>query len=464
MAQNNHTSRWEKCLLLIKANIGEEQYTTWFSDVVSLRYENNELHIQVPSPFFAEYIDEHFIYAVGAAIKEVFGTGIKLFYHYNIARDQETSAVDVKSNPESKIKRPDTSEHAEPFTVKRPTTIDPQLNPRYNFDNYCRSESNKIAITISEAIAEHPERTQFNPLFVFGSTGVGKTHLIQAIGIAIKERYPENRVLYVTARLFISQYTTAVTQGETNRFFAFYQSIDTLIVDDVQDFNGKKSTQNTFYHIFNHLYLNNRRIILSCDRAPAEMEGFEESLLGRFKCGMSVALDKPDANLRREVLKMKAEQDGIDLEPDIIDFIADNVTESIRELEGIMVSLVAHATILNKPISIDLARVVVQNAIKITRKKINFEIIASEVSAFYHIESDALFTKSRKREISDVRQIVMYLTKKHTEMPLSSIGRRLGRSHATVIYAINTIEERLGFEKRLRSDIEQIEANLKGHS
>lgn len=459
--QRNHTELWGECLQFIKDNIGQDLFAAWFSDISSLRFENNELHLLVPTAFFAEYIDSQFIAVVGAGIKKVYGEGVNLFYHYNIAKDEAKSEVEIKSTPEVKVVAPAPDKQiSDPFKARNYAPIDPQLNPRYSFSNYCRSESNKIAVSIGEAIAGNPKQAQFNPLFIFGSTGVGKTHLIQAIGIGIKEREPENRVLYVTARLFMSQYTTAVAQGQTNMFFAFYQSIDTLIVDDVQDFNGKQSTQNTFYHIFNHLYLNNRRIILSCDRAPSEMEGFEERLLGRFKCGMSVALDKPDKELRRDVLRLKALQDGIRLDDDIIEFISDNVRDNIRELEGVMVSLVAHAAIMNRQITMDLANTVVQNAIKITRRQINFEMIADEVSAFYGIETDSLFTKSRKREISDARQMVMYLSKKHTEMPLTTIGRRLGRSHSTVIYAVNALEERLEFDKHLRKDVEKIERSL----
>lgn len=460
--QNNHKALWTECLQLIKQNIGSNLFLTWFSDVELLRFENNELHLLVPSSFFAEYIDKNFIDVVMQAIGTVFGKGIDLYYHYNLAKDDASSITGGKSVPEKKPLKNDVNEKLkDPFAERKPEPIDPQLNPQYTFNNYCCSESNKIAVSIGESICQFPERNQFNPLFVFGPTGVGKTHLIQAIGAAIKDKQPDNRVLYVTARLFMSQYTTAVTNSQTNMFFNFYQSIHTLIVDDVQDFDGKKSTQNTFYHIFNHLYLNNRRIILSCDRAPAEMEGFEERLLGRFKCGMSVSLEKPDVNLRKAVLSLKARQEGIDLSEEIINYIAENVTESIRELEGVMVSLVAHAAILNRPISLDLAHFVVQTAIKIKRRKVNFEIIVNEVSNFYEIEPDAFFTKSRKREISDARQIVMYLTKKHTEMPLTAIGRRLGRSHATVIYAIGNIEERLEYDKNLRSEIEQIEASLR---
>jgi len=460
--EKQHTELWKLCQQFIKDNIGEQQFAAWFSDIVSLRFDSNELHLCVPSPFFVEYIEQKYLGVLSAGLKKVYGEGVNLFYHYNIARDEPCSAVEVKSTPRSMVVAPAPDRQiADPFTARRMADIDPQLNPQYTFENYCKSDSNKIAVSIAEAIADHPQQNTFNPLFIFGSTGVGKTHLIQAIGVRIKERHPENRVLYVTARLFMSQYTTAVAQKETNKFFNFYQSIQTLIVDDVQDFAGKEGTQNTFYHIFNHLYLNNRRIILSCDRAPADMEGFEDRLLGRFKCGMSVALDKPDIELRRAVLKQKASQDGIELSREIVDYVADNVTESIRDLEGVMVSLVAHATVMNKPISLDLTRIVVQNTIRITRRKVNFEMIADSVCSYYGLATDLLFTKSRKREISDARQVVMYLAKKLTDMPLTAIGRRLDRSHATVIYAVHNVEERLDIERALRNDIDQIEASLK---
>ena len=459
--QQKSFEKWDDCLLFIKDNIGEAQFTTWFSDVVALRFDKDELHLRVPSSFFAEYIDQKYVNVILAAVKKVCKKDVNIFYHFNIAANEEQSGVSIKSTPESKAVLPGRDKQiADPFTAKKYAPIDPQLNPRYNFKNYCTSESNKIAVTIAQAVASRPEKTQFNPLFIFGTTGVGKTHLIQAIGVGIKENHPDNRVLYVTARLFMSQYTTAVSQGQTNMFFNFYQSIDTLIVDDVQDLQGKHSTQNTFYHIFNHLYLNNKRIILSSDRAPAEMDGFEERLLGRFRCGMSVALEKPDIKLRRDVLALKSQQDGITLSDSILDYIALNVKDSIREIEGVMVSLVTHATILNRPIDMDLAKMVVGNAIKINRKKINFEMIAQQVSSFYGIETDLLFTKSRRREVSDARQVVMYLAKKHTDMQLTTIGRRLDRSHATVIYGITTIEERVNFDKKLKSEIQQIESSL----
>ncbi|MDE6135461.1 MAG: chromosomal replication initiator protein DnaA, partial [Muribaculaceae bacterium] len=352
------------------------------------------------------------------------------------------------------------AEPANPFREPVRKDFDPQLNPRYTFENYCQSDSNRIARSIGMAIGDDPKLKTFNPLFVFGAPGVGKTHLIQAIGIRIKEKNPSARVLYVTARLFQSQYTAAEAAKNINSFFHFYQSIDTLIIDDIQDLKNKPGSQNTFFHIFNHLHQHNRQIIMSSDCAPSEMEGFEARLLSRFKWGMQVELEKPDIDLRRDVLRLKSEQDGVALPTDVAEFIASNVTDSVRELEGIVVSLMAHATVLNRDISLELARRVMANAVKINRRQINFEMITEAVAAHYRLSPDLIFTKSRKREISDARQVVMFLAKKIAKMPLTAIGHKLDRTHATVIHACNSIEDRLSTEKKLASDLETIEAAI----
>ncbi|MDE5958763.1 MAG: chromosomal replication initiator protein DnaA, partial [Muribaculaceae bacterium] len=271
---------------------------------------------------------------------------------------------------------------------------------------------------------------------------------------------PRRRVLYVTARLFESQYTAANARGKINEFIAFYQGIDTLIIDDIQDFIGKPATQRTFFHIFNHLHLNSKQLIMTSDVRPAEMDNMEERLLSRFKWGMTCELYRPDYMIRREVLVRKAEQDGLDLPEDVLELVAQNVTASFRELEGIVVSLMAHATILNRSVDVELAKSVMANAVKIRRKTVNFEMIAEQVSEYYNIEPDALFTKSRKRDISDARQLVMYMTKKLTSLSVNAIGSRLSRTHATVLHAVNAIENRMATEAKLRADISSIEAAL----
>lgn len=455
-----HQELWAKCCRFIKDNITAQQYDTWFRDITSESYADGRLVLTVQSSFFVDQLEERHQGVLRAGIRKVYGDGVQLYYRFRTIQDDPLSVVDQKSVGSSPtIMAQIKAGAANPFKQPDSNDFDPQLNPRYTFDNYCAGDSNKIARAIGMSIGDNPNLKTFNPLFVFGPSGVGKTHLIQAIGIRIKEHNPHARVLYVTARLFQSQYTAAAAKN-INSFFHFYQSIDCLIIDDIQDLQNLPGTQNTFFHIFNHLHQHNRQIIMSSDCAPSEMEGFEARLLSRFKWGMQVELERPDIALRRDVLKLKAEQDGLAIPPDVAEFIAANVTQSVRELEGIVVSLIAHATVLNRDISLDLARRVMSNAIKIKRRQVNFEMITEAVASHYNICPDLLFTKSRKREVSDARQIVMYLAKKIGKMPLTAIGHKIDRTHATVIYACKNIEDRLATEKKLAADLDAIEAAI----
>lgn len=411
--------------------------------------------MSVPSPFFAEHLEDTYLTILGATLRRVYGEEVRLFYHYNQISNRPDTGIDeagLSSSPA--LKRPAATDL---FQTKVEATFNSQLNPKYTFENYCGSTSNKIAKAIGEAIANDPKCKTFNPLFVFGPTGVGKTHLIQAIGIKIRENNPLARILYVSARLFESQYTVASHNGKINEFINFYQSIDTLIIDDIQDLIDKPRTQGTFFHIFNHLHQNQKQIILSSDCCPTQLKGMTDRLLSRFKWGMTVELERPDLQLRRNVLRLKADQDGLRLPEEVMDFIAENVTDSVRELEGIVVSLLAHATVMNRDITVDLARHVMANVVKMHRRTINFEMITQGVASHFNIDPEAIFTKSRKREISDARQMVMYMAKKHAKMPLTAIGTRLSRNHATVIYACKNIEQRLPFEKQLQEDVAAIE-------
>lgn len=455
-----HTQLWDKCLQIFRDNLSEEQYNAWFKGITCESYQNDELKIVVPSPYFVEHLEQRFLKLIAAVIRKVYGENVKLFYAFDQVGNDPSTGVTIKSaNPSTKVK-PDAKSTANPFQKQEVEDVDSQLNPKCTFENYCKGGSNQIARSIGEAIANDPKCKTFNPLFIYGPTGVGKTHLIQAIGIRIKESNPQSRVLYITARLFESQYTAAVCRKQVNEFINFYQSIDVLIIDDIQDLIGKTQTQNTFFHIFNHLHQNQKQLILTSDCCPAQMEGMEARLLSRFKWGMTAELSRPDYELRREVLTQKAQQDGLSIPTDVLEYIASNVTDSIRELEGIVVSLMAHSIVLKQDISIDLARNVLSNAVKISRKQINFEMITQEVCAYYKIEPDQLFTKSRKREISDARQMVMYMAKKHGKMLLTTIGTRLSRTHATVLYACKNIEERLPIEKQLQDDVAAIEKAL----
>lgn len=451
--------KWEECCRLFRDNLSPEQYDCWFKPAQFMSFSDQTLRIVVPSAYFKEQLEATYLPLLSTVLRRVYGNDVKLFYHYQVVSGQKGADIAESSGKPSAAVANRTNA-ANPFAAKDEDEIDSQLNPRYNFDNFCTGECNLLASTIGRAIAKNPSQQTYNPLFVFGPPGVGKTHLAQAIGIGIKETKPTARVLYVTARLFESQYTAANARGKINDFIAFYQGIDTLIIDDIQDFIGKPGTQRTFFHIFNHLHLNSKQLIMTSDVRPSEMDNMEERLLSRFKWGMTCELFRPDYDLRVKVLRRMAEQEGIDLPDDVVNYIAENVTKSFRELEGIMVSLVANAAIKNLAINLDLAEKVIANSVKIRRQTVNFEMIAEQVSSFYNIAADDLFTRSRKREINDARQIVMYMTKKHTQLSLSAIGSRLSRNHATVLHAVSTIENRMATEPQLRADIAALEKAL----
>lgn len=451
--------KWEKCRRMFRDNLSQEQFDSWFAPTSFISFADGTLRIAVPSPFFKEQLEANYLQLLRKVLRHVYGEGVKLFYHYQVVKGlQDTNVAESSATPSAAVGN--RANAANPFVAKGNDEIDSQLNPRYNFENYCTGECNLLADTIGRAIAKNPSKQTYNPLFVFGPPGVGKTHLAQAIGIGIKETSPRSRVLYVTARLFESQYTAANARGKINDFIAFYQNIDTLIIDDIQDFIGKPGTQRTFFHIFNHLHLNSKQLIMTSDVRPSEMDNMEERLLSRFKWGMTCELFRPDYDMRVKVLTRKAEQEGIDMPREVLEYIAENVTKSFRELEGIMVSLVAHAAMQNRGIDLELAKQVIANSVKIRRHAVNFEMIAEQVSSYYNIPADDLFTRSRKREINDARQVVMYMTKKHTSLPLTAIGSRLSRSHATVLHAVNNIENRLATEPQLRNDLAEIEQAL----
>ncbi len=451
-------AQWQACLDFFKAHLQTaEQFDAWFEPLSVKSFEENKLTLFAPSEFFVEQLEMRFLPVLRAGIREIFGPEAMLYYQFDQITEEPPKIIlqeapGNKLPPGVKIKEPEQEE------------FDSFLNPRYTFENYCESNSNKLARSIGEAIGNNPKVQTFNPMFVFGTTGVGKTHLIQAIGLKIKEKFPRYRILYITARLFESQYTAASLAGKVNAFIRAYQTIDVLIMDDVQDLamGKKESTQNAFFHIFNHLHQNGRLLIMSSDCRPSDMAGFEQRLLSRFKWGVTVELEKPDRDLRRRVLDMRARQDGLQIPSEVLDYVADNVTDSVRELEGIVVSLLAHATVLNHEIDMDLARSVISNSVKVRKRNVpvNFEMVTQQVCNHYDIDPDLVFTSTRKREVSDARQMLMYIAKKHAKMTFTAIGTRLSRKHATVMYACQTIEQRLQHDKQLQHDVAEIEKAL----
>jgi chromosomal replication initiator protein len=320
-----------------------------------------------------------------------------------------------------------------------------------------------LSRSVAEAVASNPGGTAFNPLFIHGASGVGKTHLASAIGTRIKEKFPEKRVLYVSAHLFQIQYTDSVRNNTTNDFIKFYQTIDVLIIDDIQEFVGVTRTQNTFFHIFNHLHQNGKQLILTSDRAPVMLQGMEDRLLTRFKWGLVAELDKPDMELRKNIMRNKIRRDGLNIPESVISYIAENVNESVRELEGIINSLLAQSIIFKRDVDLEMAQRVVRKTVRCTESKpVTIDDIITKVCAHYQIEEAAIHTKTRKREVVQVRQLAMYLAKKYTDASSSKIGQYIGKKdHATVLHACKMVKDQVEVDKAFKAELEEIEVSLR---
>lgn len=458
---------WNQCMSFIDnvQLISSDHFNAWIKPIKPLSFDGSRLDVMVPSSYFHEHLELNYSHVLFPAIKKIFGENVSLFYNFPIKAGDASSKMTVKTENRSlKINQAQNLKPATPFgnpdAESNTDELDSQLNPSYNFSNYCVSDCNKLATSIGQAIVADPTCQTFNPYFVYGASGVGKTHLLHAIGIGLKERNPQMRVLYVTARLFEAQFVHSARIGKKDEFLQFYQSIDCLIVDDVQDLVNKEKTLNAFFHIFNYLKLNGRKLIMSSDCMPEDMPGIPERILTRFKWGINAKIEKPDFELRRRVLVQKAQTEGIELGEELVDYIAQNVTGSIRELEGLMVGLMARAAFLGETVSIALVDSILNGQSSTPQIELDFEMIVQQVSAFYNIDPDSLFTKNRKREIADARQMIMYLAKKHTNMRIKAIGTRLARDHSTVVHACKSISERLGIDARLKDEVKAIEKSL----
>ena len=467
MIESNHVVLWNRCLEVIKDNVPETTYNTWFAPIVPLKYEDKTLILQIPSQFFYEILEERFVDLIRKTLYKVIGEGTKLMYNVMVDKTSiPNQTVNLEASNRSTAVTPKSivGGNKAPSFLKAPAVqdLDPHLNPNYNFENFIEGYSNKLSRSVAEAVAQNPAGTAFNPLFLYGASGVGKTHLANAIGTKIKELYADKRVLYVSAHLFQVQYTDSVRNNTTNDFINFYQTIDVLIIDDIQEFAGVTKTQNTFFHIFNHLHQNGKQLILTSDRAPVLLQGMEERLLTRFKWGMVAELEKPTVELRKNILRNKIHRDGLQFPPEVIDYIAENVNESVRDLEGIVISIMAHSTIYNKEIDLELTQRIVRKVVKSESKSITVDDIINVVCKHFSLDTATIHTKSRKREVVQARQIAMFLAKSYTDFSTAKIGALIGhKDHATVLHACKTIKELREVDKTFRAEIDDIQASLK---
>ncbi len=476
--KNNAVEVWEKCLKIVKDNIHFQSYKTWFAPIKPLKLEENVLTIQVPSQFFYEWLEEHYIDLLKKTITKELGPDGRL--EYSIIMDSSfnnanpfsikvpTSNIKAINNPPVQmpidINRGFSKEIPNPFIIPglKKIKVNSQLVETYSFDNFIEGDCNRLARSAGFAVAENPGKTSFNPLLIYSDVGLGKTHLAHAIGIHTKNNYPEKIVLYVSTEQFIVQFVDSVRNNNQNDFVHFYQMIDVLIIDDVQFLSGKEKTQDVFFHIFNHLHQNSKQLILTSDKPPVKLKGMEPRLLSRFKWGLAADLQPPDLETRIAILQKRLYNDGIIISEEVIEYIAYNVNTNVRELEGALISILAQSSLNKKAITIDLAKKMIDKFVKSTSREISIDYIQKVVCDYFSMSIDAINSKTRKREIVQARQLAMYFAKKHTKSSLATIGLHCGnKDHATVLHACRTINNLVETDKQFRIYVEEIDKKIK---
>jgi chromosomal replication initiator protein len=464
---------WQNCLDVIRDNVNQQSFKTWFEPIKPVKLNGSILTIQVPSQFFYEWLEEHYIDLIKKTINKELGPDGRLEYSIimeNNYRNANPYTINIPA-VNARTKNPPVSMPIDlnnnsiknPFILPglKKLNVESQLNPNYSFDNLVEGDCNRLARSAGFAVANKPGGTAFNPLLIYGGVGLGKTHLANAIGLEIKRNFPNKTVLYVQSEKFCHQFVDAVKNNSHNDFIHFYQMIDVLIIDDVQFFAGKEKTQDIFFQIFNHLHQTGKQLVLTSDKSPIELIGLEQRLLSRFKWGLSADMQVPNLETRIAILEKKIYADGIDMPKEVIEYLAYNITTNVRELEGALISLVAQSTLNRKAITLELARQMIDKFVKNTTREISIDFIQKIVSDYFNLPLELLKSKTRKREVVQARQIAMFFAKSMTKSSLASIGLQCGgKDHATVLHACRTVNNLIETDKKFRVYIDEIEKKI----
>lgn len=476
--ENKAIGVWENCLKIIKDNIHYQSYKTWFVPIQPLKLEENVLTIQVPSQFFYEWLEEHYINLLKKTIKKELGQEGRLEYSIimdNSFQSANPYSIKVPTSNKKAVKNPavpmpidinkqGSKEIPNPFIIPglKKIKVNSQLVDSYSFDNFVEGDCNRLARSAGFAVSENPGTTSFNPLLIYSEVGLGKTHLAHAIGIQVKNNYPEKTVLYVTTEQFIAQYIESVRNNNQNDFVHFYQMIDVLIIDDIQFLSGKEKTQDVFFHIFNHLHQNSQQIVITSDKPPIELKGMEPRLLSRFKWGLAADLQAPDFETRIAILQKRLYNDGIEMPEEVLEYLAYSINTNVRELEGALISILAQSSLNKKAITLELAKQMIDKFVKSTAREISIDYIQKVVCDYFNLSLDVMNSKTRKREIVQARQLAMFFAKKHTKASLATIGLHCGnKDHATVLHACRTVNNLIDTDKQFRIYVEELNKKIK---
>ena len=476
--EKNAVEVWENCLKIIKDNIHYQSFKTWFVPIQALKLENSVLTIQVPSQFFYEWLEEHYINLLKKTIRKELGQDGRL--EYSIIMDssfQSNNPYSIKVPTSNKratknpavpmpidINKNGAKEIPNPFIIPglKKIKVNSQLVDSYSFDTFVEGDCNRLARSAGFAVSENPGKTSFNPLLIYSDVGLGKTHLAHAIGIQVKTNFPEKTVLYVSTEQFIGQYIDSVRNNNQNDFVHFYQMIDVLIIDDIQFLAGKEKTQDVFFHIFNHLHQNSHQIVITSDKPPIELKGMEPRLLSRFKWGLAADLQTPDFETRIAILQKRLYNDGIEMPQEVLEYLAYSINTNIRELEGALISILAQSSLNKKAITLELAKQMIDKFVKSTSREISIDYIQKVVCDYFNISLDIINSKTRKREIVQARQLAMFFAKKHTKASLATIGLHCGnKDHATVLHACRTVNNLIDTDKQFRIYVEDLDKKIK---
>ncbi len=453
---------WNKCLEFIRDNVSKQVYKTWFEPIKALKWENKLLTVQVPSQFFYEWIEEHYYSLLQKTIQKILGNDTRL--QYEIIVDDSDDTLESRTIKVPAFRNPPVIQPSLAFSSNvKEIELRTNLNNRYSFENFIIGESNQFASSAALAIAQNPGRTKYNPLVIYGNTGLGKTHLIQAIGNQVVRENGKSRVLYTTSDEFTSKFVNAIQNNKLNDFINYYRNVDVLIVDDIQFFAGKEKTQDNFFHTFNALHQAGKQLVLSSDKPPRELQDVDERLISRFQWGLITDIQQPDLEMRMAIIQKKSSDEGIDLPMEIVEYLARNIKSSIREIEGALITLIAMITFDKKQVTLNLAKEVVEGLIKPKNATITIDCIKEMVASYYNLTCEQIASKSRKQEITIARQMAMYLSKKFTQCSLKTIGSYFGnRDHSTVLHSCQTIEDFIGIDQLVRIAYETLSKRLKG--